>query len=58
MNPDPTVIFTCDDLVEFTNDSQQPEQGEPEVVVLPPPPHGTDSASMPGSSPEPGSSSA
>jgi hypothetical protein len=54
MNPDPTVTISCDYLVEFTDDGKQPDQGEPEVIILPPPSPGTDSLPPPGSVPEPG----
>ncbi len=37
MNPDPTITTSWDYLVELNDDGKQPEQSDPEVIVLPPP---------------------
>jgi hypothetical protein len=36
MNPDPTIVFSWDYLVDFTDDGMEPAQREPEVVTIPP----------------------
>jgi hypothetical protein len=54
MTPDPTVSISTDYLVEFTDDAEQPQEGEPEIVVLPPLPAGTDSPPPPGALPPQG----
>jgi hypothetical protein len=52
MNPDPTITITCDYLVEFTDDGQQPDQEGPEIII-PPPAQGSDPAPHSGSLSEP-----
>ena len=53
MTPDPTGTISVEYLVEFTDDGQQPDQGEAEVVILPPPP-AADPTVPPTSRPEQG----
>lgn len=48
MNPDPTNTISLDYLVELSDDGKQPDQPDPEVVVIPP-------ASNDGVSPAPSS---
>ena len=39
MASDPTDTVSLDYLVELADDGNQPDQQEPEVILLPPPPH-------------------
>jgi hypothetical protein len=36
MRVDPTITITCDYLVEFTDDAENPSPGNAEVIELPP----------------------
>jgi hypothetical protein len=52
MSPDPTVTISCDYLVELSDDGEQPDQLEPEIITLPPAPHGAGPSPAPASLPE------
>jgi hypothetical protein len=39
MNPGPTTTASCDYVLEFSDDGNQPDDPEPEVIVMPPVPH-------------------
>ena len=36
MQPDPTISISWDYLVELADDGTQPDNSEPEVILLPP----------------------
>jgi hypothetical protein len=36
MNLDPTISISCDYLVEFADNGEQPDQGDSEVIIIPP----------------------
>lgn len=54
MNPDPTITISWDYLIELSDDGKQSDQPEPEVIILPPAPHGTAASPAPASAPEQG----
>jgi hypothetical protein len=54
MNVDPTSTSSWDYLVEVSDDGKQPDQQEPEILILPPVPHATDASPAPGNTPEQG----
>jgi hypothetical protein len=54
MNPDATITISCDYLVELTDDAAQANPSEPQVIILPPPSHGTDCPPTPGDAAEQG----
>jgi hypothetical protein len=54
MNVDPTSTTSWDYLVELSDDGKEPDQQEPEVLILPPVAHPTDAPPAPDSSPEQG----
>ena len=47
MAPDPTVTVSWDYLVELTDDGKQPDEQEPEVILLPPAPPTADAEPVP-----------
>ena len=47
MNPDPTLTISWDYLVELSDDGKQPDQPEPEVILIPPTSHGTEGSPAP-----------
>ena len=51
MNPHPTITISLDYLVELTDDGEQPDQPEPEVIIIPPASHGMDPAPPVGNPP-------
>lgn len=51
MNPDPTITISSDYLVELSDDGQQPDEAESEIIILPPAPRSTDGSSAPASPP-------
>jgi hypothetical protein len=53
MNPDPTITVSLDYLVELSDDGAQPEQPDPQVIIIPPASHGTDRAPPLGTVPAP-----
>ena len=44
MNPDPTLTISFDYIVELTDDGNEPEPADPEVIIIPPASHGMDPA--------------
>jgi hypothetical protein len=47
MNPDPTITISWDYLVELSDDGNQPDQPELEVIVMPPAPDAADAPPAP-----------
>jgi len=54
MTPDPTSIESLDYLVELSDDGNQPEQPESEVLILPPLPPTPNGSTPPAGAPEQG----
>jgi len=52
MNPDPTITISLDYLVELSDDGKQPDQPDPEVILIPPASNGTDGSLAPATAPE------
>jgi hypothetical protein len=44
MNPDPTLTISFDYIVELTDDGNEPEPADPDVIIIPPASHGMDPA--------------
>ncbi len=51
MNSEPTITISCDYLVELSDDGTQSDEADPEVIILPPAPRGTDGPSASASPP-------
>jgi hypothetical protein len=52
MNPEPTVTTSWDYLIELSDDGKQPDQPDPEVIVLPPPSGSATSSRAPTNAPQ------
>ena len=52
MNPEPTVSISWDYLIELSDDGTQPDQPEPEVIILPPTSESTTASPAPARGPE------
>jgi hypothetical protein len=54
MEPDPTITITCDDLIVFSDDANNPTPTEaPEDVIIPPSPQPRPAFPDPTASPSP-----
>ena len=51
MNPDPTITISWNYLVELSDDGNQPEQPESEVIIIPPASNGKDGSPAPVTTP-------
>jgi hypothetical protein len=49
MNPGPTFTISWDYLVELSDDDKQPDQQEPEIILMPPAPNAADASPAPAS---------
>jgi hypothetical protein len=54
MNSDPTISVSFDYLVELSDDGEQTDQPESEVIIIPPASHGTDPSPPLGTAPAEG----
>jgi hypothetical protein len=50
-NPDPTIPNSLDYLLELNDDGKQPEEAEPEIIVIPPVPPFANGAGAPSTQP-------
>ena len=54
MTPEPNITISWDYLVELSDDGTRLDQAEPETIVLPPTPNGSDPSSASANPPEVG----